>query len=83
MTQHLQACVFRICQKLDTMSEQKDKPGKPDQGTRKEKEIKEPFRPEDTPRPPQVMDTSKAPEEQNDEKSDPAEKETGTKKRAD
>ena len=56
------------------MTENKDKPG---QDTRKKKEIKEPFRPEDTPRPPQVMDTSKAPDGETgegDEKQKPEKK---------
>ena len=59
------------------MSEQKNRP---DQDARKEKEIKEPFRPEDTPRPPQVMDTSKDPDEQDKENNETSRKPRDEKK---
>lgn len=60
------------------MNNEKDRP---DQDAREERKIKEPFRPEDTPRPPQIMDASKGPDEQ-DEKHTESAKDSEKKKKA-
>lgn len=62
------------------MNEQKDKPEK---DTREKKEIKEPFRPEDTPEPPQVMDASREPDPELGENADKQGEKTEEKKRKD